>query len=121
MAPRGLGSLYVELSDRGPTPTGAARDALNRDVAQGLHAAGALASSDDILFADLHELTYAYVVFDDNYYPATELIRGWLESHGIYPRGRYGYWYYNSMEDSILAGREVAQTIDTRRAAHAAS
>lgn len=121
MAPRGLGSLYVELSDRGPAPTGAARDALARDVAQGLHAAGALASPDDILFADLHELTYAYVVFDDNYYPATELIRGWLESHGIYPRGRYGYWYYNSMEDSILAGREVAQTIDTRRAAHAAS
>jgi protoporphyrinogen oxidase len=121
MAPRGLGSLYVELSDRGPLPTGAARAALDRDVAQGLHAAGALASPDDLLFADLHELTYAYVVFDDNYYPATELIRSWLESHGIYPRGRYGYWYYNSMEDSILAGREVAQTIDARRSASAAS
>jgi protoporphyrinogen oxidase len=117
MAPPGVGSLYVELSDRGPAPTGAARDALQRDVAAGLAAAGAIASADDLLFADLHELTYAYVVFDDHYYPATETIRSWLEAHGIYPRGRYGFWTYNSMEDCILAGREVAQTIAGKLAA----
>jgi protoporphyrinogen oxidase len=117
MAPRGLGSLYVELSDRGPLPSGAARDALTRDVAHGLHAAGALAAPEDLLFADLHELTYAYVVFDDNYYPATETIRAWLEAHDIYPRGRYGFWTYNSMEDCILAGRDVASTIDRKLAA----
>jgi protoporphyrinogen oxidase len=121
MAPSGLGSLYVELSDRGPAPTGAARDALTRDVAQGLHAAGALAAPEDLLFADLHELRYAYVVFDDNYYPATETIRGWLESQDIYPRGRYGFWTYNSMEDCILAGREVAQVIEAKLAADMAS
>lgn len=114
MAPRGNGSLYVELASRGPEPTGAARDALIRDVAQGLHAAGALASPDDVLFADLHELTYAYVVFDDHYYPATNLIRTWLEAHQIFPRGRYGYWTYNAMEDCILAGKEVADTIEER-------
>src|SRR5262249_27012809 len=112
MAPPGLGSIYVELSDRGPLPTGAARDALTRDVAQALAAAGALASPDDLVFADLHELKYAYVVFDGDYYPATERIRAWLESHHIYPRGRYGFWTYNAMEDCILAGREVVETID---------
>jgi protoporphyrinogen oxidase len=112
MAPHGRGSLYVELSDRGPAPTGTARDALIRDVAQGLHAAGAIASVDDLLFADMHELTYAYVVFDDHYYAATALIRGWLEQHDIYPRGRYGFWTYNAMEDCILAGREVAATVE---------
>lgn len=114
MAPRGNGSLYVELADRGPAPTGAAKDALLRDVAQGLHAAGALAAPDDILFADLEELTYAYVVFDDEYYPATARIRAWLEEHDVFPRGRYGFWTYNAMEDCILAGREVADTIDKR-------
>jgi protoporphyrinogen oxidase len=119
MAPKGTGSLYVELSDRGPIPTGGAKDALIRDVAAGLHAAGALASPDDLLFADLHELTYAYVVFDDNYYSATATIRAWLEAHDVYPRGRYGYWTYNAMEDCILAGREVAETIH-RRLTHAA-
>ena len=110
MAPRGLGSLYVELAERGPID----QASLVRDVAAGLHAAGALASPDDLLFADLHELKYAYVVFDDNYYPATERIRSWLESHSIFPRGRYGFWTYNAMEDCILAGREVVQTIAKR-------
>jgi protoporphyrinogen oxidase len=114
MAPPGLGSLYVELSDRGALPTGAARDALAREVAQALTAAGALASPDDLLFADLHELKYAYVVFDDHYYAATERIRAWLESQDIYPRGRYGFWTYNAMEDCILAGREVVDTIDRK-------
>jgi protoporphyrinogen oxidase len=85
-----------------------------RDVAAGLAAAGAIASPDDLLFADLHELRYAYVVFDDNYYAATGAIRAWLEANDIYPRGRYGYWYYNAMEDCILAGREVAATIDEK-------
>lgn len=114
MAPGGRGSLYVELSDRGPMPTGAAKDALIRDVAAGLAAAGAIASPDDLLFADLHELKYAYVVFDDSYYGATALIRSWLEERLIFPRGRYGYWYYNAMEDSILQGREAAFTIEQR-------
>jgi protoporphyrinogen oxidase len=59
-------------------------------------------------------------VFDDHYYPATETIRGWLEARGIFPRGRYGFWTYNSMEDCILAGREVAQSIETKHAAPAA-
>ena len=117
MAPPGRGSLYVELADRGPRPTGAALDALRRDVAQGLAAAGAIARPDDVLFADLEELEYAYVVFDDHYYAATETIRAWLEAHDVFPRGRYGAWTYNAMEDCILAGREVAATIAERLAA----
>ena len=33
------------------------------------------------------------------------------EMSGDYPRGRYGSWIYNAMEDSILAGREVAEKL----------
>jgi protoporphyrinogen oxidase len=116
MAPPGRGSLYVELSERGPRPTGAALASLERRTAEGLVAAGAIGSVDDILFADLMEIEYAYVVFDDAYYEATDTIRGWLERHAIFPRGRYGFWTYNSMEDCLLAGREVAETIDRRLA-----
>ena len=105
MAPAGHGALYVELSDRGPAPR---LDDLLPGVAQALHAAGAINSADDVLFAELKELTYAYVVFDQNYYEAVRTIIPWLESVGIFPRGRYGSWIYNAMEDSILAGREVA-------------
>jgi protoporphyrinogen oxidase len=107
MAPRSGGSFYVELADRGPVSETAIRES-----AQGLAEMGAIRSSDDVLFADAREIDYAYVVFDDHYYAATSAIFAFLESHGIYSRGRYGSWTYNSMEDSLLAGREVAATID---------
>ncbi|HZS37499.1 MAG TPA: FAD-dependent oxidoreductase, partial [Polyangia bacterium] len=105
MAPAGSGSFYVELSDRGAMPK--VSDILP-DVAQAMVAAGAITSADDILFAELKELKYAYVVFDDHYYGAVAAITRFLEQHDVYPRGRYGSWIYNAMEDSILAGREVA-------------
>jgi len=105
MAPPGRGSLYVELSDRGPKPR---VDDLLPDVAQALAAAGAINSADDILFAELKELKYAYVVFDDNYYSCVDKLTKYFESNDVFPRGRYGSWIYNAMEDSILAGRDIA-------------
>jgi protoporphyrinogen oxidase len=108
MAPEGHGSLYVELSDRRP---GLRLDDVMPDVTQALHAAGAINAPDDVLFAELKELTYAYVVFDEHYYASVNTITRWLEQHDIYPRGRYGSWIYNSMEDSLMAGRDVARHI----------
>ncbi len=107
MAPAGTASLYVELADRGPVS-----ETTLSDVAQGLAAIGATASPGDIRFADAREIKYAYVVFDEHYAAATTAIFRFLESHAIYPRGRYGAWTYNAMEDCLLAGREVAATID---------
>jgi len=112
MAPEGKGSFYIELAQRGPVTDVAAT---TRDVAQALTAAGAIDGPDDVLFADPREIKYAYVVFDEHYYAATHAIFAFLESNGIYPRGRYGAWTYNAMEDCVIAGREVATTI---RAAH---
>jgi protoporphyrinogen oxidase len=107
MAPAGAASLYVELADRGPTS-----DATLSDVAEGLAAIGALDAPGDVRFADAREIKYAYVVFDEHYQAATTAIFSFLESHAIYSRGRYGAWTYNAMEDCLLAGREVAATID---------
>ena len=107
MAPAGAASLYVELADRGPVSA-----ATLSDVAQGLAEIGAIGSAGDIRFADAREIKYAYVVFDEHYQAATTAIFRFLESHAIYPRGRYGAWTYNAMEDCLLAGREVAATIE---------
>jgi protoporphyrinogen oxidase len=107
MAPAGCASICVEMADRGPIG-----DDVVRDIAQALVAAGALRDANDVLFADPKRIEYAYVVFDDNYYEATHAIFSFLESQGIYPRGRYGAWTYNAMEDCVLAGREVAALID---------
>lgn len=113
MAPRGKGSFYVELSDRGARPD---LGDITRQVAEGLAATGALKGPDDVLFTELKDIEYAYVVFDQHYYAAVNAIRPWLEAHDVFPRGRYGFWTYNAMEDCILAGREVAATIEARLA-----
>jgi protoporphyrinogen oxidase len=115
MAPPGRGSLYVELSDRGPLPR---VDDIMPDVARALAAAGAINSVDDVLFAELKELKYAYVVFDDNYYSSVDKIMKYLEARDVYPRGRYGSWIYNAMEDSIMAGREVAMKLSAEHQEH---
>jgi protoporphyrinogen oxidase len=107
MAPAGGASICVEMSDRGPIGDGALRESV-----EALVAAGALTSAEDVVFADRKEIQYAYVVFDDHYYPATRAIFAFLEANGIYPRGRYGAWTYNAMEDCVIAGREVAALID---------
>ncbi len=107
MAPAGGASLYVELADRAPVTDTAVRDALT-----GLTEAGAITGPDDVVFAEPKEIQYAYVVFDHHYYASTTAIFRFLEAQGIYPRGRYGAWTYNAMEDCVLAGREVAATID---------
>jgi protoporphyrinogen oxidase len=114
MAPEGAASICVEMADRGPI----GEDAL-RDSVQALVHAGALTSANDVVFAERKEIEYAYVVFDDNYYAATRAIFGFLEQNAIYPRGRYGAWTYNAMEDCVLAGREVAALIDSQQEARA--
>ena len=88
-------------------------DATVRDTTEALVAAGALRDANDVVFADPQLIEYAYVVFDQNYYEATRAIFSFLEANAIYPRGRYGAWTYNAMEDCLLAGREVAALVAT--------
>jgi protoporphyrinogen oxidase len=104
MAPPGRGGLYVELAARDVTRV---EDVLP-GVVPGLIATGVIDSAEDVLFAELRTLRYAYVVFDHHYYDATATIFRHLEHKGIHSRGRYGSWTYNAMEDCILAGRDVA-------------
>jgi protoporphyrinogen oxidase len=107
MAPAGCASICVEMADRG-----AISDAVVRDTAAALVAAGALRDASDVVFAEPKQIEYAYVVFDHHYYEATRAIFAFLEDNAIYPRGRYGAWTYNAMEDCVLAGREVARLVD---------
>jgi protoporphyrinogen oxidase len=95
------------MADRGPIS-----DAAVRDSVAALVAAGALSDVNDVVFAEPKQIEYAYVVFDQHYYEATRVIFAFLEQNAIYPRGRYGAWTYNAMEDCVLEGREVAATID---------
>jgi protoporphyrinogen oxidase len=107
MAPDGCSSICVEMADRGPVS-----GATVTETIAALVQAGALSHPDDVLFVDEKQIEYAYVVFDQHYYSSTRTIFEFLEANRIHPRGRYGAWTYNAMEDCVLAGREVAALID---------
>ncbi|MBL9103865.1 MAG: FAD-dependent oxidoreductase [Myxococcales bacterium] len=101
MAPPGCGSLYVELADRdGPLDVGG--------VIAALVELGVVGRAEDVLFAEERRIEYAYVVFDDDHAAATADIQAWLRGVGVRSCGRYGAWTYNSMEDSVIQGREAA-------------
>jgi protoporphyrinogen oxidase len=70
---------------------------------------GALHEPNDVEFAQVRDIEYAYVVFDEDYDEARGTVLAYLERVGIRSCGRYGSWVYNSMEDSIIQGMEAAQ------------
>ncbi len=109
MAPPGAVSLYVELSARDGAVDRAA-------VLAGLVEIGAITSPADVRFVQVHDVPHAYVVFDRARGPALATITAYLRAHGIWGRGRYGRWTYNSMEDCILDGLATADALDREAA-----
>jgi protoporphyrinogen oxidase len=65
-----------------------------------------------VVFAERRTIEGAYVIYDHHYQAATQQIFPYLEQQGIFSRGRWGSWIYNSMEDSLIQGKEVAEMID---------
>ncbi|MEE9385811.1 MAG: FAD-dependent oxidoreductase [Nannocystaceae bacterium] len=101
MAPPGGAALYVELTDR-------QRDPDIASIVQSLCRLGAIHSAEDVLFTEVRDIEYAYVVFDHAWESATSTIHSWLNEVGIRSCGRYGAWVYNSMQDCLVEGIEAA-------------
>jgi len=104
LVPAGKASLYVELTSREPSLP---EEALSR-VLPGLREMGVVSGREDIAFARLRRLDYAYVIYDQNYEAALRIILPFLESMRVITSGRYGAWNYSSMEDALLFGRDAA-------------
>jgi protoporphyrinogen oxidase len=69
---------------------------------------GAITAVADVSRAEVREIQYAYVIFDDAHDESTRRLHEWLQDVGVHSCGRYGAWTYNSMEDSIIQGMEAA-------------
>ena len=109
VAPKGCSSMYVEVSvlpDQNiPEPT------LRATVYDGLYRCGILRESDAILVNDVVRIEWAYVLHDLNRSQALQTIFPYLRQHHLYSVGRYGAWEYSAMEDAILAGRQIAESV----------
>jgi len=73
-------------------------------VVDDLRKARILAPEDEILFMELSEIPFAYVIFDQNYEHCRELILEFLAGQNIMTAGRWGGWGYGGMEDALLDG-----------------
>ena len=88
-------------------------EALKQRALADLKKARVLSERDEILFMELCEIPYAYVVFDENYDRCRTLILDWLAQQGVTSGGRWGGWNYGGMEDAMLEGKAAAEKIRT--------
>lgn len=109
VVPAGCSSMYVEVSVL--PEENISEQKLLHSVCTGLLQCGLLKEDDEIVLWDVVRIDCAYVIHDLNRTRALEIISPYFEQHNIYSTGRYGSWKYSSMEDAILAGKEVAETI----------
>jgi protoporphyrinogen oxidase len=102
-------SLYVEVSYLPGSPL------RNTDVLENVYenmkTCGLLKSAGQIIVENVIDIPYAYVIHDNFRYKNLPKIMDYLTKHNIFSIGRYGGWGYMSMEDAILQGKEVAESI----------
>ena len=108
-APPGTSSIYIEITHNPDQPVNA--ELLYERSLHDLEVAGILCPGDSITTRFDIRIPHAYVVFDRNRKGCLDDLIQYLATRDIHTAGRYGQWDYFSMEDSILSGKMVAETI----------
>lgn len=108
LAPPGHGLYCLEIahSRHRPLPATPIRDRVIADLVR----SGWLRSP-DVTFYRERRLPCAYVIPRVDAAADAELVRHHLGAHGIYSIGRYGKWTYSNMEDALIDGRAMADTL----------
>jgi protoporphyrinogen oxidase len=109
-APAGCRSYYVEMSG-GVQEWLKRPEELKQRVLADLKKARVFSDRDEILFMELCDIPYAYVVFDENYETVRGQILDWLAQQETASCGRWGGWNYGGMEDALLEGKAAAVQI----------
>jgi len=105
MAPAGKTSFLCEVTHPGDTP--APGPELERQVVDGLHAAGML-RREEVLFTDRVTTRHAYVVFDHAYPARRREAFAYLDAAGITPLGRFGRFEYDNSDQCVIKARALA-------------
>lgn len=108
MAPTGHSSLYGEFSHINQS-----RDWINRTLKHALTATKKLLSINDADIATecIMPISHAYVIYDfwrEAHLP--KLLKQLQEQH-VYSIGRYGEWKYASMQEAVLDGKKIVDTL----------
>jgi protoporphyrinogen oxidase len=91
------------------------RERIIEDTIQGLINTGMITEEErsQIVSRYLNDIPYSYPVPTLERDHALATIHPWLESHGVYSRGRFGAWKYEvgNMDHSFMQGVEVVERI----------
>lgn len=109
VAPPGTSSFIAEISSSKWKPV--PREGLERRVIEDAIRVGYLRRWDDVLFTELVELPYAYLVQDINRDRNLRLIETYLNGLDIYLVGRFGRWVYINSDEAMMAGRQIAERL----------
>jgi protoporphyrinogen oxidase len=111
MASPGKSSISAEIAYSDAHPLPVPREHMVLKVVDDLKRAGVLECNDQIMFGDVTDIKYGYVIFDNERKPATKCIHDYLKQHEVYPAGRYGEWAYLWSDEAILSGRKAARQV----------
>jgi UDP-galactopyranose mutase len=80
-----------------------------------LKSAGILRPSDKIIYQNITDLKFAYVIFDKNRQASVNKIRSFLRKNDIETCGRFGEWGYLWTDQTILSGKRAAEAVQKKR------
>lgn len=108
MAPPGMSSLYGEFAHMHKS-----KEWIDQTVKQSIEKVKKLFNipSSSIVTQKIMHIPHAYVIYDQWREKNLPKLLHRLREDNIYSIGRYGAWKYASMQEAVLDGKEIAQTI----------
>jgi protoporphyrinogen oxidase len=108
MAPTGCSSLYGEFSY-----VHRSRSAIKTMLADSLRSVKKLFSiaESEIVTEKVIPISHAYVIYNTWRERNLPALLAQLQEHAIFSTGRYGAWKYSSMQEAVLDGKAVAESI----------
>ncbi|MBM3251168.1 MAG: hypothetical protein FJZ11_00100 [Candidatus Omnitrophica bacterium] len=103
--PKGWSSIQAEIAYSESRPV-RYRDIAGK-VIQDLIKARIISSRDQVKLINLHDIKYAYCLYDHGRLSNLDIINRFLHKNHIYTAGRYGKWEYLWMDEAILSGKNV--------------
>jgi protoporphyrinogen oxidase len=107
VAPEGTSSISAEVAYSATRPID--KSTIVDRVISDLIRVGALGKEDAIVSRSVHDLPYAYCIYDMQRAPALRTLYRWLRANAIVTAGRYGLWTYFWSDEAILSGKKAAE------------
>lgn len=108
MAPAGCSSLYGEFSH-----VNKSKAWVQQTLRDSLKTTKQLfkISDTEILIQKTMPISHAYVIYDQWREKNLPKLHKQLETESVYSVGRYGEWKYSSMQEAVLDGKKIAETL----------